>query len=203
MSAARPPRERRTREREARESSNGPRARRDHASVRVGLVSDTHGWMRPEALAALAGSDAILHAGDIGEPGVLAALRGLAPVTAVRGNNDRAPWAQALPLVANVTIAHVRFLVIHDLATLAVDPAAAGIRVVVSGHSHRAKCETRDGVLFVNPGSAGPRRFRLPLSVARVHVIGGEVDARIVELDIAASSTSARVGPPAPAERRP
>jgi uncharacterized protein len=155
--------------------------------VRVGLISDTHGLLRPEAVAALGGSDVIIHAGDVGNAEVLAALRRIAPLTVVRGNNDDGEWARRLPLTAHVEIASVRFFVIHDLATLALDPASARIDVVVSGHSHVPKCETRNAVLYVNPGSAGPRRFRLPTSVAEVRVAGSRVETAIVELEIGSS----------------
>jgi hypothetical protein len=150
----------------------------------VGVISDTHGLLRPEALAALAGADAIVHAGDIGAPDVLAALARLAPVTAVRGNNDCAPWAARIPETATLEIAGARLFVVHDRHALAVDPRAAGLAAVISGHSHRPAIEERDGVLFVNPGSAGPRRFRLPVATARLCVAGGAVSGEIVLLDV-------------------
>jgi putative phosphoesterase len=134
----------------------------------VGLISDTHGLLRAEALAALRGSRHILHAGDIGDPAVLEALARIAPVTAVRGNNDKGPWAKRLRETELLEIAHTRIYVIHDLSQLELDPAAAGIHVVVAGHSHRPAKDRRDGVLYVNPGSAGPRRFKLPVTVARL-----------------------------------
>jgi putative phosphoesterase len=145
-------------------SSPGDKA----GAASVGLISDTHGLARPEALAALAGSVHIVHAGDIGDPAVLEALRRIAPVTAVRGNNDFAPWARKLRDTEVLEIARTRIYVIHDLSELGLDPAAAGIDIVVSGHSHRPAEEVRDGVLYVNPGSAGPRRFNLPIAVARL-----------------------------------
>ncbi len=152
------------------------------ALCRIGLVSDTHGLLRPEALAFLQGCDHIIHGGDIGNAGILAALARLAPLTVVRGNNDKGDWAVGLPETAVLEAGGVKIHVLHDLAQLATDPAAAGMRVVVSGHSHQPKIWEQDGVLFVNPGSAGPRRFRLPVSVAELVVNDGAVSARIVEL---------------------
>lgn len=151
---------------------------------RVGLLSDTHGLMRPEALEFLRGSDFIVHAGDIGHPGVLAALRALAPVTAVRGNNDRDDWARAIVETEVLRVDEVSIHVLHDLAELDLDPAAAGFRVVVSGHSHQPRIEERGGVLYVNPGSCGPRRFRLPIAVAELRISGPSVKAKLVELEI-------------------
>ena len=150
--------------------------------IRIGLISDTHGLLRAEAVDVLRGSDFIVHAGDIGE-GVLEPLSTIAPVTAVRGNNDRAPWAQRIAGAEQVRIGEVTLHVLHDLADLAIDPPAAGVDVVVTGHSHRPRIERRGGVLYVNPGSAGPMRFRLPVSVALMQVTGREVSARIVELE--------------------
>jgi uncharacterized protein len=150
--------------------------------LRVGLISDTHGLLRPEAVAALRGSDHIVHAGDIVDPSILEALAALAPVTAVRGNNDRGPWAQALPETQVLALGALRLFVVHDRAHLARHAGAAGCAVVVTGHSHQPLVERRDGVLFVNPGSAGPRRFKLPVTVGRLDVAGGEVQARIVEI---------------------
>ncbi|KQR08171.1 MULTISPECIES: metallophosphoesterase family protein [Xanthomonas] len=131
--------------------------------LRIGLVSDTHGLLRPEAVTALAGCAALIHAGDVGKPDVLAALQALAPVHAIAGNIDDKPWAAALPQTLDLVIAGVRIHVLHDLKTLAADVAA---EVVISGHSHMPSVHSRDGVLYVNPGSAGPRRFSLPISVA-------------------------------------
>jgi len=136
--------------------------------VSVGLISDTHGLLRPEALEALRGSRHIVHAGDIGDPAVLEALARIAPVTAVRGNNDKGSWARKLRETEVLELGRTRLYVIHNLSELALDPAAAGIHVVVAGHSHRPAEDLRDGVLYVNPGSAGPRRFKLPVSVARL-----------------------------------
>jgi putative phosphoesterase len=148
----------------------------------VGLVSDTHGLVRPEALTALRGVDLILHAGDVGDPAVIEQLRALAPVLAVRGNNDRGPWARALPETQVAEIGDALVYVIHDLAELDLDPRAAGFHAVVSGHSHRPKLERRDGVLYVNPGSIGPRRFTLPIALALLRVTATDLDARILEL---------------------
>ena len=153
--------------------------------IRIGLISDTHGLLRPESLAALAGCAHIVHAGDIGGAAVLDALDGLAalaPVAAVRGNNDTDAWAARLPATASLVIGPVTIHVVHDIADLDLDPGAAAVRVVVSGHSHKPSITERDGVLFVNPGSAGPRRFRLPVSVALLEISGLAVSARIVEL---------------------
>ena len=141
---------------------------RSGKTLSVGLISDTHGLVRPEALAALAGSAHIVHAGDIGDPAVLEALARIAPVTAVRGNNDLGAWAKNLRERETLEIDGTRIYVIHDLAQLELDPAAAGFDVVVSGHSHRPAEERRGGALYVNPGSAGPRRFKLPIAVARL-----------------------------------
>ena len=150
--------------------------------IRIGLISDTHGLLRPEALYVLRGSDFIIHAGDIGE-GVLEPLSNLAPVTAVRGNNDRGPWADRIAETEWLRFGEVTLHVLHDLADLAIDPKAAGVDVVITGHSHRPKVERRSGVLYVNPGSAGPVRFRLPVSVALMQVTGKDVSVRIVELE--------------------
>ncbi len=154
--------------------------------VRVGVISDTHGLLRPEALAALRGADHLVHAGDIGTPEVLRELRAVAPLTVVRGNNDRETWARTIPDAASVRLGGIVLYVLHDLKALELDPAAAGFRVVVSGHSHQPHVEERDGVLYVNPGSAGPRRFRLPVSVALLEVDGGQVRARIELLPLPA-----------------
>jgi len=126
--------------------------------------------------------DHIIHAGDIGKPEILDALRALAPLTAVRGNNDRARWARAVPERAEITIARVAIYLLHNLAELALDPAAKKYRVVVSGHSHKPMVEERDGVLYVNPGSAGPRRFTLPIALGELQISGARVRARIREL---------------------
>jgi len=156
--------------------------------ARIGLISDTHGLLRPEAAAFLRGSDCIVHAGDIGHAAVLDELAALAPLTAVRGNNDRAPWADSVRDTEVLEVGDVLIYVLHDLAELDLDPAAAGFHVVVSGHSHRPRVEGRDGVLYVNPGSSGPRRFKLPVSVAELHVEGASVEARLVELDLSGAA---------------
>ena len=158
------------------------------STMRVGLISDTHGLLRPEARAVLADSDIIIHAGDIGDASILTQLAPLAPVTAVRGNNDHGAWAASLQDTEQIDVGTVRIFVIHDRNALAVDPAAAGIDVVVSGHSHRPTSECRNGVLYVNPGSAGPRRFRLPISVARLTIDGSHVDVEFVTLDVTAAT---------------
>lgn len=150
--------------------------------LRIGLISDTHGLLRPEAMAFLRGSDHIVHAGDICGLHILEELSALAPVTAVLGNNDRGPWAQALRETELVKVGDIHLYVIHDLAALDIDPVAADVQVVVSGHSHKPLITQRDGVLYVNPGSAGPRRFKLPIAAAELVVEGMSVSARIVEL---------------------
>lgn len=149
---------------------------------RVGLISDTHGLLRPQALDFLRGSDFIIHAGDIGDAQVLNDLFAIAPVTAVRGNNDKGAWADAVPDTAVLRVGQVSVYVLHNLAELSLDPAAAGLQVVVSGHSHRPSVDRRDGVLYVNPGSAGPRRFKLPISAGELEVTGASVRATLREL---------------------
>jgi putative phosphoesterase len=148
---------------------------------RLTLISDTHGLLRPEVIDFVRGSARIVHAGDVGDPAILDALSALAPLTVVRGNNDRGPWAEALADTDTIAVEGVLLHVLHDLATLDLDPAAAGIGVVVSGHSHKPRIERRDGVLYVNPGSVGPRRFSLPIAAAELLIEGGEVRAHIVE----------------------
>ena len=148
----------------------------------VGVISDTHGLVRPEALDRLRGSDLIVHCGDVGDPAVLDALRALAPVRAVRGNNDKGPWALALPIDDVVEVGSYTLYVIHDLGELRLEPAAAGFTAVLSGHSHRPSVRTREGVLFLNPGSAGPRRFSLPVALARLVLSPEGPDARIIDL---------------------
>jgi putative phosphoesterase len=150
---------------------------------RIGLISDTHGLLRPEAAEFLRGSDFIIHAGDIGDPAVLTELNAIAPVTVVRGNNDTAAWAHSIPETAVLRVSEVSVYVLHNLAELDVDPAAAGFQVVVSGHSHRPSVERRGGALYVNPGSAGPRRFKLPVSIGELEIAGSSVKARLRELD--------------------
>ena len=148
------------------------------------MISDTHGLVRAEALAALAGSELIVHAGDIGTPAVLDALRAIAPVYAVRGNNDREDWACAIPHTDVIEAGGALLYLVHDIADLDVDPAAAGFAAVIYGHSHKPLAENREGVLYLNPGSAGPRRFRLPIAVARLEVRDGGVSAELIELRV-------------------
>jgi putative phosphoesterase len=150
--------------------------------LRVGLISDTHGLLRPEARAFLLGCDYIVHGGDVGGAEILDELAVIAPLIAVRGNNDTGPWAMRLPVTELIRIGDVFAYVIHNLEELDIDPGAAGVRVVVSGHSHRPMVEERDGILYVNPGSCGPRRFKLPISVGEIIVRGNGVQARIVDL---------------------
>jgi uncharacterized protein len=153
-------------------------------SIIVGVISDTHGLVRPEAVAALRGSELIIHAGDVGRPEVIEELAAIAPTFVVRGNIDQASWAASLPMTLTVDVGGLDFFVLHEIAQLDFDPAAAGIAAVVYGHSHQPLIETRAGVLFLNPGSAGPRRFKLPVTVARATVSGGRADAEIVELQV-------------------
>jgi putative phosphoesterase len=148
----------------------------------VAVISDTHSLLRPEAVAALQGVDLILHAGDIGNPDVLEGLRGIAPVVAVRGNNDKGEWAEELPQWEVAEIGVVTVYMIHDLKEIDLSPAAAGFQVVVSGHSHQPSIEERKGVLYLNPGSAGPRRFSLPISLARLRISGAAIEAELVNL---------------------
>ena len=151
-------------------STHGP-----NRTTSVGLISDTHGLLRREALDALRGSDFIVHAGDIGCPAILEELRCLAPVTAVRGNNDQGPWAETLPELASLVVQATRILIIHNLKALDAMPASEKVQVVISGHSHRPGYRERDGILFFNPGSAGPRRFRLPVALGRLLIAGQDI----------------------------
>ncbi len=152
-------------------------------SLIVGLISDTHGLLRPEALDALKGSDFIVHAGDVGDPKLLAELAKLAPVTAVRGNIDSQAWAQSLPETAVLEVAQAtRLYVLHNIEDLRLDPAAAGFGAVVSGHTHKPGTRMKDGVLYVNPGSAGPRRFSLPISIGRLVVVAGQVSVDLTTI---------------------
>ena len=148
----------------------------------IGVISDTHGLLRPEALAALAGCDAILHAGDIGSPLLLESLQHIAPVHAVRGNVDRELWAAELPWTQWIEVEGVAICVLHDLNELDFDPRAAGVQIVVSGHSHQPRVAEMDGVLYVNPGSAGPRRLHHPVTLAKLCVGAGPPAAEIVLL---------------------
>jgi len=154
--------------------------------LRVGLISDTHGLLRPEASAWLRGCDHIVHGGDIGDQKVLQELRAIAPVTAVRGNNDKGGWARGLSDTELVQFEEVFVYVVHDLAELDIEPQAAGVAVVVSGHSHKPVIQDRQGVLFINPGSAGPRRFKLPIAIGDMRIAGKSVTPRIIELDVSA-----------------
>ncbi len=150
--------------------------------ARVGLIADTHDLVRPEALAYLQGCDAIVHAGDICAPAVLDALSAIAPVTAVRGNNDTGAWANALPATTTLTVRQVTIFVVHDIADLPDAAARGGASVIVFGHSHKPLVDRRDGVLFVNPGSAGPRRFVLPVSAGMLTIDGDKAEASLQKL---------------------
>ena len=156
----------------------------DRNPHRIGLISDTHGLLRPGAVAALAGCDVILHAGDVGKPEVLAGLRAVAPVTAIRGNVDRGDWADALPETAQMIFGGVTVHMLHDRAALPFVPPPDTGWVIVSGHSHQPSISEKDGVLFINPGSAGPRRFRLPVTVAIMEIEDGRARARLVEVPV-------------------
>lgn len=150
-------------------------------ALRVGLVSDTHGLLRPEARTFASGCDYIIHGGDIGSAAILDQLSAMAPLIAVKGNNDRQSWAAHLPETEMIRVAGVFIYVIHDISQLDIDPRAAGVHVIVSGHSHKPLIEQRDGILFINPGSCGPRRFKLPISVGEILVEGTKVKARTLE----------------------
>jgi putative phosphoesterase len=154
------------------------------SALLVGVISDTHGLLRPEALAALEGADHLVHAGDIGDPQILERLTAIAPLTSVRGNNDDGPWARNLPDSVTLTLHGVRLHVLHDRNALVADADALGYDVVIAGHSHRPLSEWKGGVLHFNPGSAGPRRFRLPITVGRLRLIAGRVEPEIVTLTI-------------------
>ena len=150
--------------------------------IQIGVISDTHGLLRPEALAALRGSEHIIHAGDVGAPEILETLAAIAPLTAIRGNVDKAAWARTLAETEILEIGGISIYVLHDLGRLDLKPGAAGFQVVLSGHSHVPKQEMRHGVLYFNPGSAGPRRFKLPVTVGRLTVEGGNIRGEIVAL---------------------
>lgn len=150
----------------------------------IGVISDTHGLLRSEALDALAGSSLIIHAGDVGAPGILDQLRSIAPVVAVRGNVDTDPWCRVLPLFDVAHFESHNIYVLHNIAQLRLDPAAAGMSAVVYGHSHKPLIEECNGVLFLNPGSAGPRRFDFPVSIARMGLVGGRLAAQLVPLRV-------------------
>jgi putative phosphoesterase len=149
---------------------------------RVGVISDTHGLLRSEASAFLRGCSHILHGGDIGDANILRELSAIAPVTAVRGNNDTGSWADSLPQTALVQFGEILVYVLHDLTALDMEPSAKGISVVVSGHSHRPTIDERDGVFYLNPGSAGPRRFKLPIALGELSISGHAIAPRIVKL---------------------
>ena len=151
--------------------------------LRVGLISDTHGLLRPQAIDFLQGSDLIVHGGDICDSAILTALAAIAPVIAVRGNNDRGDWAARLRESELFRIGDAFIYAIHDVAAIDIEPRATGVQVIVSGHSHQPSIRRDDGVLYVNPGSAGPRRFRLPISVGELTIAGASVTARTVELE--------------------
>jgi uncharacterized protein len=150
----------------------------------IGVISDTHGLLRPEALEALRGSEHIIHAGDIGAPEIIPRLEQIAPVSAIRGNIDNAPWARQFPDTEVVTLAGMTIYVIHDLGSLDLDPKAAGFVALISGHSHRPHQEVNHGVLYFNPGSAGPRRFNLPITVGKMELAAGKLKATIVQLQL-------------------
>ncbi len=152
--------------------------------MKIGVISDTHGLLRPEALAALRGSDCIIHAGDIGDSTILAKLAKIALVTAVRGNVDREKWARKIPETGVLETGGVSIYILHNLQDLDLKPETAGFAAVIYGHSHMPKQETRNGVLYFNPGSAGPRRFRLPVSVGRLMIEGPKLRAEICHLDV-------------------
>jgi uncharacterized protein len=150
----------------------------------IGLISDTHGLVRPQALAELKGVDLIIHAGDIGKPEVLQALKAIAPLVAIKGNVDKNGWAKSLPETKALKIGDVQVYLIHNVNELDFNPASRGYQVVISGHSHKPLIVRRDGVLFVNPGSAGPRRFKLPVALGKLRLDGRELTAELVELAI-------------------
>lgn len=150
--------------------------------MRIGVISDTHGLLRPEAVELLRGSEHIIHAGDIGSPQIIPALERIAPVTAIRGNIDQEAWARRLPETEIVELAGVNIYVIHDVSALDLNPKAAGFVAVISGHSHVPKQEMKNGVLYFNPGSAGPRRFKLPVSVGRLEIVAGRMSAKVLFL---------------------
>ena len=150
----------------------------------IGVISDTHGLLRPEAVSALQDSDSIIHAGDIGRLEVIAQLEAITPVKAIRGNVDKAAWASMFPKTEVVQADDLLIYVLHNLKQLDLDPKAAGFRVVVSGHSHQPRIEEKDGTLYINPGSAGPRRFKLPISISRLTVAGERIQSEILPLEV-------------------
>lgn len=156
--------------------------KRGTMNKRIGVISDTHGQLRAQVVSRLRGCDAIIHAGDIGSPSVLEELRRIAEVIAVRGNVDTRPWAAELPAVECQDVEGRRICIVHDIGTLDLDPEAAGVSVVVYGHSHKPAADWRDGILYLNPGSAGPKRFHLPASMAFLHVKPDGVTPEIIPL---------------------
>jgi putative phosphoesterase len=153
------------------------------ASITVGIISDTHGLLRPQAIEALKNSDFIIHAGDVGDPQILLELEKLAPVTAVRGNIDQEPWAKKLPETEVLEAGGLTIYILHDLKQLDLKPEAAGFSAVITGHTHKPKQETKNGVLYFNPGSAGPRRFSLPITVGRLTIRDGAISSELIELN--------------------
>lgn len=152
--------------------------------MRIGLIADTHNLLRPEALAALQGVAHLIHAGDIGGPHILADLERIAPLSVVRGNNDQDSWADAIPERLTLRFGAIALHVLHDLKQLDIDPTAQGIDVVIAGHSHKPLHEKRNGVLYLNPGSAGPRRFKLPIGVGLLHIEGRQIRAELITLQV-------------------
>ena len=152
--------------------------------MQIGLIADTHNLLRPEALAALQGVDHLIHAGDIGGPHILEQLERIAPLSVVRGNNDTDAWADGIAERLTLSFGAIRLYVLHDLKQLDIDPAELGIDVVIAGHSHKPLHEKRNGVLYLNPGSAGPRRFKLPIGVAILHIDGKSLQAELIELAV-------------------
>ena len=150
----------------------------------IGVISDTHGMLRPEATSALKGCDLILHAGDIGGPDILESLQNLAPVIAVKGNNDRAQWADNLPLTSRLTVKPYTFLLTHDVSTIDIGSVTPPVHMIISGHSHKPAITQRNGIVFLNPGSAGPRRFTLPIALARISIGDSQFLPELIHLDI-------------------
>lgn len=150
----------------------------------IGIISDTHDLLRPEAFKVLAGSEIIIHAGDIGSPEIIDRLKSLAPVYAVRGNMDKSPWRDTLPATDIIEISGKLLYVLHNITEMDLNPVAAGLAAVISGHSHRPHIENKNGVLFINPGSAGPRHFSLPVTVASLHIVGDSITCDVIELSV-------------------
>jgi len=153
-------------------------------TITVGVISDTHGLVRREAIEALQGCDMIVHAGDVGAPDVLEHLRAIAPTLAVRGNVDTGAWAESLPRTEVVSVGEIRLYVLHELAAIDLDPTVGEFSAVISGHSHQPKADLRDGILFLNPGSAGPRRFALPVTLAKLRVVGKNLSHELIDLRV-------------------